>query len=54
MTGFRARLSEDIRTSFLSLINSCFEIYKVDIDELKGKGYNDYRKIRPYGGNCNC
>lgn len=52
----REKLSQRTRDHFLKTLNFCFKIYQVDLIELKGNGepYNDYRKIRPYGGKCNC
>ena len=49
-------ISEMDRRNFLEIINYHFKFWRIDLDELKGKGepFNDYRKLRPYGGNCNC
>src|SRR4051812_4624863 len=56
MAGFRKILCKSARSAFLSTVNYCFELWRVDLNELKGNGepYNDYRKLRPYDGNCNC
>jgi len=56
MPGSRIRLFKCFRNSFLTTINFCFEIYRVDLTELgNGKVWGSgggYRDLRPYSCEC--